>query len=94
LKLNLFSPEFEITGRYNVREDNMVIIDLVTKQLFGFYASQNISECSFQKVGQNQKCVRNQMYTIGQCSQMELDVLTNKKACYIQNKGLKLKGIL
>ncbi len=96
MKLNLFSIEFEITGRYNVREDNMVIIDLVaTTQEFGFYASPNISECSFQKVGHDHKCVSNQAQSWrSQCTSMKLAVQTSTDACFIQNNGLTLTGML
>jgi hypothetical protein len=95
LKLNLFLTDFEITEKYNVREDNMVIIDLVaTMQGFGFSSSQNISECSFQKVGHDQRCVSNQQQTWSQCSSMKLAVQTFAEACIIQNKGLTLTGSL
>ncbi len=95
MKPNLFSLEFEITGRHNVREDNMVIIDLVaaTKE-FGFFANQNISECSFQKVGHDQRCVGHQQQPWSQCSIMKVDVVTSNEGCFIQNKGLTLTGIL
>jgi hypothetical protein len=84
--------EFEITGRYNVREDNMVIIDLDwAPKKFGFIASQNISECSFQKVGHDQKCVSNQTWS--QCASMKLAVLASNKGCFFENKGLTLSGI-
>ncbi len=95
LNLNLFSPEFDITGRYNVREDNMVIFDLVTAhEKFGFYANVHISKCSFQKVGQNQKCVSNQQQTWSPCSSMKLAVLAFNNGCFIQSNRLTLIGIL
>ncbi len=78
-----------------MREDYVVTIDPVAAtQEFGFFASQNISECSFQKVGRDQKCVINQHETWSPCSSMKLAVQTFTKACIIQNKGLKLTGIL
>jgi hypothetical protein len=94
LNLNLFSPEFEITGRYNVREENTVIIDpIATTKEFGFYVIGSISECSFQQDGHDQKCLSNQEQTSRLCSNMKLDVLISNKACFIQNKGLTFKGI-
>jgi hypothetical protein len=73
----------------------MVIIDSVaTTKQFGFFANVSISECSFQKVGRDQKCVSNQEKTHCLCSNMKLEVQTYNKACFIQNNGLTLEGIL
>jgi hypothetical protein len=91
---NLFSPEFEITGRKNVREDNMVLVDLDVAQLFGFYASQNISECSIQKDGHDQRCVGRQQETWIQCPSMKLAVLSSNESCFFQYTRLTLIGML
>ncbi len=82
-----------MTARFNIREDNVVVIDLVTAQeKFGFYASQNISECSFRKNAR--ECVSMQQQTWSECSDMKLAVIAFKDSCFIQNKGLALTGIL
>jgi hypothetical protein len=87
--------DINVTGRYNIREDNVVVIDLVaaTKE-FGFFANQNISECSFQKVGHDRRCVGHQQQPWSQCSIMKLAVQKSTETCFIHNQGLTSTGIL
>ena len=70
----------------------MVIIDVAASKIFGFYTNMTIYECSFQKVGHDQKCVSNQAWS--PCASMKLAVLASNEACYIHNTGLTLNGIL
>jgi hypothetical protein len=73
----------------------MVIIDVVaTPQEFGVLASQNISECSFQKVGHDQICVGHPQHPRTQCSSMKLALQAYSDTCFINNNGLTLTGIL